>query len=298
MGGVHPPVHSPAVAAFRALHASGCFILPNPWDVGSAWALYRLGFPALATSSAGVAFSRGLPDDMRAMPCAAMLTHIAEIVGATPLPVNADFQAGYADEPEQVAANVVRCVATGAAGLSIEDATGDPSHPLYARELAVERVRAARAAIDGTGSGVVLTARCEAWLVGDAEPARTAIDRLVAFAAAGADCVYAPGVRDPALIATRSAPSRRVRSICWWRRRSPASSLRASPSSGCDGCRSGRRWRGWRGAGSYRRRGGSRRPGTSPGSARPPRSRSSTRCSGTGGERRLGERVEGGMGIA
>lgn len=202
MGGVHPPVHSPAVAAFRALHASGCFILPNPWDVGSAWALYRLRFPALATSSAGVAFSRGLPDDMRAMPCAAMLTHIAEIVGATPLPVNADFQAGYADEPEQVAANVVRCVATGAAGLSIEDATGDPSHPLYARELAVERVRAARAAIDGTGSGVVLTARCEAWLVGDAEPARTAIDRLVAFAAAGADCVYAPGVRDPALIAT------------------------------------------------------------------------------------------------
>ncbi len=192
---------SPAIAAFRALHESGCFIIPNPWDVGTALYLRHLGFKALATTSAGVAFTRGLPDEVSAVPLDAMLTHIREIVAATPLPVNADFQSGYARDPEGVAANVRLCVDTGVAGLSIEDATGDSEMPLYERALAVERIRAARTAIDATGAPVVLTARCEAWLVGHPDPARTALDRLVAFADAGADCLYAPGVRDPDIIA-------------------------------------------------------------------------------------------------
>jgi 2-methylisocitrate lyase-like PEP mutase family enzyme len=190
-----------AIAAFRRLHESGCFVLPNPWDVGSARLLQQLGFQALATTSAGMSFSRGLPDALASVSCDAMLAHVRELVTATPLPVNADFQHGYADELEGVAENVTRCVRTGAAGLSIEDASGDPAAPLYERALAIERVRAARAAIDATGSGVLLTARCEAFLVGDPEPARTALDRLVAFADAGADCLFAPGVRDPATIA-------------------------------------------------------------------------------------------------
>jgi 2-methylisocitrate lyase-like PEP mutase family enzyme len=185
-----------AAAAFRALHQSGCFVLPNPWDAGGAVFLERLGFRALATTSAGMAFARGLPDSVAAVSRDQMLAHIAELVAATSLPVNADFQNAYADEPEGVARNVALCVQTGVGGLSVEDATGDPARPLYERALAVERVCAARAAIDAGGVPVVLTARSEAWLVGDAEPARTAIDRLVAFADAGADCLYAPGVRD------------------------------------------------------------------------------------------------------
>jgi 2-methylisocitrate lyase-like PEP mutase family enzyme len=190
-----------AIAAFRALHESGCFVLPNPWDVGSAICLHRLGFRALATTSAGMAFARGLPDDVFAVPREVMLAHVRELVAATPLPVNADFQAGYAHEPEGVAANVGLCVATGVAGLSIEDGTGDPAAPLYEHTLAIERIRAARAAIDATGSGVLLTARCEAFGVGDRAAARTALDRLVAFADAGADCLFAPSVRDPEVIA-------------------------------------------------------------------------------------------------
>ena len=188
---------SSAIAVFRALHASGCFVLPNPWDVGSAIYLRHLGFKALATTSAGFAFSKGLPDSVSAVPRDVMLAHVAEVVAATPLPVNADFQTGYADEPEGLAANVLLCVATGVAGLSIEDATGDSTAPLYEFELAVERVRAARAAIDASGIPVVLTARCEAWLVGQPDPATVALERLVAFAEAGADCLYAPGVREP-----------------------------------------------------------------------------------------------------
>lgn len=190
-----------AAATFAALHRSGCFLLPNPWDAGSAVVLEQLGFRALATTSAGMAFSRGLPDRPDAVPCEAMLAHVRELIAATTLPVNADFQNAYADDPEGVARNVTACVRSGVGGLSVEDATGDGTKPLYDRALAIERVRAARAAIDATGVPVVLTARCEAWLVGDAEPARTAIDRLVAFAAAGADCLYAPGVRDPETIA-------------------------------------------------------------------------------------------------
>jgi 2-methylisocitrate lyase-like PEP mutase family enzyme len=193
---------APAVAAFRALHRSGCFVLPNPWDVGTALYLARLGFKALATTSAGFAFARGKPDGVVAVPRDEMLAHLREIVAATPLPVNADFQGGYAHEPEGVAANVGLCVRTGVAGLSIEDSTGERAAPLYERALALERIRAARAAIDASGVPVVLTARCEAWIVGDPDPARTALDRLVAFADAGADCLYAPGVRDAETIAS------------------------------------------------------------------------------------------------
>lgn len=195
------PTQAAAIARFRALHASGCFLLPNPWDVGTALYLRHLGFAALATTSAGMAFSRGLPDDVRALSREAMLAHIREIAAATPLPVNADFQSGYADEPEGVAESVALCVATGVAGLSIEDSTGEAAAPLYERGLAIERVKAARAAIDASGVPVVLTARCEAWLVGHPDAARVALDRLAAFAEAGADCLYAPGVRDPAQIA-------------------------------------------------------------------------------------------------
>ena len=177
------------------MHGSGCFVIPNPWDAGTAHYLEHLGFQALATTSAGFAFSRGLRDG--AVPRHAMLGHIHDIVQATSLPVNADFQSGYSRDPEGVAANVMLCVATGVAGLSIEDSTGDDTKPLYGGSVAVDRVRAARAAIDASGTPVVLTARCEAWLVGASDPFRIAIERLVAYADAGADCLFAPGVREP-----------------------------------------------------------------------------------------------------
>jgi 2-methylisocitrate lyase-like PEP mutase family enzyme len=196
-----------AIATFRELHASGCFVLPNPWDIGSSIYLEQLGFKALATTSAGFAFSRGLADSVTAVPRDLMLDHTREMVAATPLPVNADFQTGYADEPEGVAVSVALCVATGVAGLSIEDAaeTGLPAEgatnskpePLYEFGLAVERIKAARAAIDASGIPVVLTGRCEAWLVGASNPLDVSLKRLVAFADAGADCLYAPGVSKP-----------------------------------------------------------------------------------------------------
>jgi 2-methylisocitrate lyase-like PEP mutase family enzyme len=190
---------APVAAKFRALHESGCFVLPNPWDIGTAIYLERLGFKALATTSAGFAFSRGKADG--SVPRDEMLAHIREIVAATSLPVNADFMAGYADEPEDVAANVRLCIATGVAGLSIEDNTGRTDSPLYKKELAVERIRAARAAIDASKIGVVLTGRCEAWLVHDPDPLHTVLERLAAYAEAGADCLYAPGVSNAAEIA-------------------------------------------------------------------------------------------------
>ena len=190
-----------AIASFRELHKSGCFVLPNPWDIGSAIYLEHLGFKALATTSAGFAFTRGLQDSVAAVPRDLMLDHVREMAAATSLPVNADFQTGYADEPEGVAANVALCVATGVAGLSIEDASGDGAAPLYDFDLAVERIKAARAAIDAAGIPVLLTARCEAWLVGQTDPLRVALERLVAFADAGADCLYAPGVGEPDEIA-------------------------------------------------------------------------------------------------
>ena len=176
-------------------------MLPNPWDAGTASYLEHLGFKAVATTSAGFAFSRALPDSVSAMPVDLVLAHVREIVEATTLPVNADFQNCYSHDPEGVAANVTRCLATGVAGLSVEDATGDDANPLYDFALAIDRVKAARAAIDASGIPVVLTARCEAWLVGDRDPLRTSLDRLIAFAAVGADCLYAPGVTKPDEIA-------------------------------------------------------------------------------------------------
>jgi 2-methylisocitrate lyase-like PEP mutase family enzyme len=189
------PKQTSVVATFRALHESGCFVLPNPWDIGTTIYLENLGFEALATTSAGFAFSRGRRDG--GVPRDEMLAHIREIVEATSLPVNADFLAGYADEPEGVANNARLCVATGVAGLSIEDNTGRADTPLYEKKSAIDRIRAARAAIDASGSGVVLTGRCEAWLVHDRDPFHTVLDRLAAYAEAGADCLYAPGVSKP-----------------------------------------------------------------------------------------------------
>ena len=183
-------------AAFRKLHERGCFVIPNPWDVGSALYLRQLGFPALATTSSGYAFSRGLPDLESAVGRDTMLDYIAQIVGATDLPVNADFQSGYGASPEDLAESVRLCIATGVAGLSIEDSTFDRVHPLHDLPAAVERVRAARAAIDASGSGVLLTARAECYLVGRPDPLRESVRRLTAYADAGADVLYAPGVRD------------------------------------------------------------------------------------------------------
>ena len=180
-------------ATFRRLHASGCFVMPNPWDVGTARYLQHLGFAALATTSSGAAFGMGLPDTDWAVPRDAMLAHIASIAQASDLPVNADFESGYAHAPEAVATNVRLCVETGVAGLSIEDATGDKAQPLYDLGHAVARIRAARAAIDASGADVVLTARAECFLVGQPD-LDAAIARLTAYAEAGADCLYAPGL--------------------------------------------------------------------------------------------------------
>ena len=182
-------------AAFRKLHESGCFVIPNPWDIGTARYLRHLGFKALATTSSGFSFSKGLPDTDWAVPLDLALAHIAEIVAATELPVNADFESGYAHDPRGVAENVGRCVETGVAGLSIEDATGDPRKPLYDLAHAVDRIEAARAAVDASGADVLLTARAECYLVGHPDPLTEAIRRLQAYAEAGADVLYAPGPR-------------------------------------------------------------------------------------------------------
>jgi 2-methylisocitrate lyase-like PEP mutase family enzyme len=174
---------------FRELHQSGCFAIPNPWDIGSARYLQHLGFKAIATSSAGFAFSRGLPDN--GVPLDLMLAHIRELVEATDIPVNADFENGYAEEPDGVFENVRLCVETGVSGLSIEDSTGNKEKPLYELDHALERIRAARKAIGE--SGVVLVGRAECFLVGRPE-IDEAIQRLTAYAKAGADCLYAPGL--------------------------------------------------------------------------------------------------------
>ncbi|HWS87663.1 MAG TPA: isocitrate lyase/phosphoenolpyruvate mutase family protein [Pyrinomonadaceae bacterium] len=182
---------------FRALHEGGCFVIPNPWDVGSARYLQHLGFPALATTSAGFAFSRGLPDSDLAVSRDQSLAHIAEITAAVDLPVSADFASGYGTDPSGVADSVARCVATGVAGLSVEDATGERSAPLYDLPIAVERIRAARRAIDRSGGGVLLTARAECYLVGHPDAFRESVRRLQAYAEAGADVLFAPGVHEP-----------------------------------------------------------------------------------------------------
>lgn len=174
---------------FRALHESGCFALPNPWDIGSARYLQHLGFKAIASSSAGFAFSKGLPD--YAVPLDLTLSHLRELVENTDIPVNADFENGYGNTSGEVAESVRRCVATGVAGLSIEDSTGNIERPLYEIDEAVDRLAAARAAIGNTGA--VLVARAECFLV-DRPDIGEVIQRLCAYSAAGADCLYAPGV--------------------------------------------------------------------------------------------------------
>jgi len=179
-------------AAFRTLHESGCFAIPNPWDIGSARYLQHLGFKAIATTSAGFAFARGLPDN--GVPRDIVLAHIRELVDATDIPVNADFENGFADEPNDIAENVKLCVETGVAGLSIEDSTGDKAKPLYDLDYAVARIKAARAAIDKSGADIILVGRAECFLVGRPEIEEVK-RRLKAYAEAGADCLYAPGIR-------------------------------------------------------------------------------------------------------
>jgi len=181
--------------AFRALHEQGCFVIPNPWDVGSARYLQHLGFPALATTSAGFAFSQGLPDsaDEVVISRDRSLAYIASITDAVDLPVSADFMSGYGLDADGVSESVRRCVETGVAGLSIEDSTGDPSSPLFDLPSAVDRVRAARVAIDQSGADILLTARAECYHVGHPDPLRESVRRLRAYADAGADVLFAPG---------------------------------------------------------------------------------------------------------
>jgi 2-methylisocitrate lyase-like PEP mutase family enzyme len=183
---------------FRQLHQSGCFVIPNPWDVGSARLLAQLGFPALATTSSGLAWSLGRPDNGVSLDEA--LAHLRSIAHAVNVPVNADFEGGFATAPAAVGANVAAATATGIAGLSIEDSTGDASDPLFELTLAVERIRAARRAIDDSRTGILLTGRSEGFIVGRPDLAET-IRRLTAYAEAGAECVYAPGIRTKADIA-------------------------------------------------------------------------------------------------
>ena len=178
---------------FRRLHESGCFVIPNPWDVGSARYLRHLGFKALATTSSGFAFTRGRADGT--MDLDSVLEHVADIAAATDLPLNADFESGYAADPAGVAASVRRCAEAGVAGLSIEDSTGDDARPLYPLDVAVERLKAARRAIEEAGGDVMLTARAECFLVGVDDPLRESLRRLEAYAEAGADVLYAPGPR-------------------------------------------------------------------------------------------------------
>jgi len=184
-------MQSDRVDVFRQLHAAGCFVMPNPWDAGSALALEQLGFVALATTSAGHAWTLGRADNHLLLDQA--LEHLRTVAGVVNVPVNADFEGGFADDPEQVGKNVKLAAATGIAGLSIEDSSGDAAEPLYEFDLAVERIRAARRAIDESGTGIVLTGRSEGFVVGRPDIDET-IRRLQAYAEAGADCLYAPRI--------------------------------------------------------------------------------------------------------
>jgi 2-methylisocitrate lyase-like PEP mutase family enzyme len=191
---------------FRQLHESGCFVIPNPWDLGSARLLVRLGFPAVATTSSGFAWSLGRPDNRVTLEEA--LAHLRSIAHGVDVPVNADFEGGFASAPAEVGANVAAATATGIAGLSIEDSTGDASNPLFDFTLAVERIQAARRAIDDSGTDILLTGRSEGFIVGRPDLAET-IRRLIAYAEAGADCLYPPGIRtmaDIVAVVTAVAP--------------------------------------------------------------------------------------------
>jgi methylisocitrate lyase len=189
---------SARVAAFHRLHQSGCFVMPNPWDIGSARVLAGLGFPAIATTSAGMAWSLGRRDNDISIDVA--LAHLRTVAACVDVPVNADFEDGFASDADGVAANVAKAAATGVAGVSIEDSTGNKAEPLHELRLAVDRIRAARRAIDDSGTGVLLTGRSEGFIAGRPDLPET-IKRLVAYAEAGADCLYAPGVRAPSDIA-------------------------------------------------------------------------------------------------
>jgi len=184
---------------FHQLHESGCFLVPNPWDLGSARLLAQLGFPALATTSSGFAWSLGQPDSHVSL--AATLAHFRSISDGVEIPITADFEGGFARDPDAVAVNVAAATTTGIAGLSIEDSAGDVSNPLFDFRLAVERIQAARRAIDDSGTGILLTGRSEGFIVGRPDLSET-ISRLIAFAEAGADCLYAPGLRTMADIKT------------------------------------------------------------------------------------------------
>jgi methylisocitrate lyase len=186
-------------ASFRKLHESGCFVIPNPFDVGTAKALQHLGFKAIASTSAGFAWTIGKADNHVTVDD--VCEHLTAITAAVDIPVNADFEGGFAVEPDGVARNVARAVKTGVAGLSIEDSTGDRTRPLFERNLAIARITAARQAIDADNSGVLLTGRCEAFLWGQTD-LDLVIDRLKAYADAGADCLYAPGIKTTEEIAT------------------------------------------------------------------------------------------------
>lgn len=186
-------VHEDRIAEFHRLHASGCFVMVNPWDVGSARALEQLGFEALATTSAGFAWTLGRADTRATRD--EVLEHLRLVADAVRVPVNADFEGGYAVDPAGVAANVKLAAGTGVAGLSIEDASGDPADPLLDLDLAVDRIRAAREAIDETGTGVLLTGRSEGFVCGRPDIDET-IRRLTAYSEAGADCLYAPRISD------------------------------------------------------------------------------------------------------
>jgi 2-methylisocitrate lyase-like PEP mutase family enzyme len=186
------PTPSEKRTTFRRLHESGCFVIPNPWDVGSARYLQTLGFKALASTSSGFAWSQALPDN--GVPRETVLKHFAEMAAATDVPLNADFESGFAQDAAGVGESVRLCCETGVAGLSIEDSTGDKGNPLFDFDTAVARVRAARAAVDKAGGDVVFTARCEGFLVGVADMAEVT-RRLKAYSDAGADCLYAPAIK-------------------------------------------------------------------------------------------------------
>jgi 2-methylisocitrate lyase-like PEP mutase family enzyme len=182
--------HDP-IREFHRLHSSGCFVMPNPWDVGSARALEQMGFKALATTSSGFSWTLGRSDNHATLD--QVLEHLRAVAAAVEVPVNADFEGGYAIAPAEVAANVRLAAQTGIAGLSIEDSSGDEADPLFEFELAVERVAAARQAIDDSGTGVLLTGRSEGFVCGRPDIDET-IRRLRAYADAGADCLYAPRI--------------------------------------------------------------------------------------------------------
>jgi 2-methylisocitrate lyase-like PEP mutase family enzyme len=202
-------------ANFRQLHVEGCFVIPNPWDIGSAIYLQKLGFKAVATSSSGFAFSRGLTDASDSSKRDVVLSHCAEIVGALEIPVNADYQSGYGGSPDDLAESVRLCIAAGVAGFSIEDSTGDPSKPLMDMSEAADRIALARSVIDASGADVLLTARAECFLVGHSDPLNESIRRLRAYSQAGADVLFAPepGVKDNIKAIVEAASGKPVNAI-------------------------------------------------------------------------------------